>query len=96
MIIVRYMGILREITGRDFDEVDEDGIVLEDLLRKLSLKYGEDFIRGFIHARKKGSAIRVQVSINGEINEYPKCSDILLKHGDEVVLIPIPPMVSGG
>ena len=96
MIIVRYMGILREITGKDLDEIDDNNVVLEDLLRKLSLKYGEDFIKGFIHARKKRSAVRVQVSINGVISEYPKCSNVMLKSGDEVVLIPVPPMVFGG
>lgn len=96
MITVRYMGILREITGKDFDEIHEDSIILEDLLRRISLKYGEDFIKGFIHACKKRSAIKVHVLVDGEIHEYPRCSNAVLKSGNEVVLIPIPPMVFGG
>ncbi|MGQ9530436.1 MAG: MoaD family protein [Candidatus Bathycorpusculaceae bacterium] len=92
---VEYFGHIKNIIrcGREEEvEVGEDSSI-EDLLVRLSEKYGEPFQKAFYEPKGKDVKTNYIITVNGYLLNQLNGIKTKLKDGDHVALLPI---VSGG
>lgn len=80
MIKIKYFAFLKDITGKDEEEIDTSCKDISCLTQFLSQKYG----KRMEEALKRGvNGIRVTILVNGEIKDT-------ISDGDEVAILPPP------
>ena len=91
VVHVNFYGILREITGKESDEVSLESGSLEELLKILSRRFGDYFKKFFF--KKEILDSQINIFINHAIVPPQKIPEIKLCHEDQIDLF-VP--VSGG
>lgn len=91
MVHVNFYGILREITGKESDEVSLESGSLEELLRILSRRFGDLFKRFFF--KKEILDSQISIFVNHVAVPPQKIAETKLLHKDLIDLF-VP--VSGG
>jgi MoaD family protein len=91
VVHINFYGILREITGKESDEVCLELTSLEELLRILSTRFGDRFKRLFF--KKEILDSQINIFINHAIVPPEKIPEIKLCHEDQIDLFA---PVSGG
>lgn len=92
-IKVKYFALLREITGRREEEVEVGvGIRVDELLEKLSAKYGKRF-RDYVYGVGEFKDLTLTFLLNGRNIELMDGLKTRLKDGDTLSILP---PVAGG
>jgi len=87
-IEVKFFTSLREITGEKVEEVQLRGILtVEELLTKLSAKYGREF-REYIYNEKGKVHPYLSILVNGKSTNVLKGLDTEIKEGDTIAILP--------
>lgn len=87
-ITVKFFTSLREITGKKQDEIESSGtIILEELLKLLSKKYGQQFT-DYLYNEKGNVRTYIQILINGRGINALQGFETRLKEGDSVAIFP--------
>ncbi|MEM3731012.1 MAG: MoaD family protein [Candidatus Bathyarchaeia archaeon] len=92
---VEYLGHIRNIIRSEREEEVEigEGSSIEDLLLKLSERYGETFKKAVYEPSSTDVKANYIITVNGYLLNQLNGIKTKLKHGDHVILLPI---VSGG
>lgn len=92
---VEYLGHIRNIIRSEREEEVEmgEGSSIEDLLLKLSERYGEPFKKAVYESSSTDVKANYIITVNGYLLNQLNGIKTKLKHGDHVILLPI---VSGG
>ena len=92
-VTVRYLTILREITGKREEEIDtKEGSTIEDVLAFLNGRYGKEFERYVLSGRKR-KGLRLLFLVNGQNIE--KLDGLKTKLQSGSILTIIPPVAGG-
>ena len=85
---VKFFTSLREITGKKVDQIQLQSIItVEELLTRLSKKYGKEF-REYLY-NEKGKVHRyLSILVNGKSINVLQGLDTELKEGDTVAILP--------
>jgi MoaD family protein len=85
---IKFFTTLREITGKKEDMVDLiESTNVSDLLRFLSIKYGEQFAK-YMYDEKTGVHNYLQILVNGNSITTLRELKTQLKDGDTLAIIP--------
>jgi len=92
-VIIRYLTLLREITGKRGEEIDaKEGSTIEDILNFLNGKYGKEFER-YVLSGKEHKGLRLLFLVNGQNIERLDGLKTKLQGGS--VLTIMPPVAGG-
>ncbi len=92
-ITVRYLSVIREITGTREEVIKVDsGATVEDILKILSKKYGKSF-EHMIRSGRDIRGLQIIYFINGKNISNMAGFQTIVQHQSELVLIP---PVAGG
>ena len=87
-IKIKFFTTLREITGKKEEIADlVDGTNVSDLLRFLSIRYGEAFAK-YMYDEKTGVHNYLQILVNGNSITTLQELKTQLKDGDTLAIIP--------
>jgi len=83
-IRVNYYGILREVTGKDSEEIAVESVSLNDLIKNLSKRFGDPFKKFFY----RGEELHPQINIfiNHGVIPPHKIPETQLHHEDQIDL----------
>jgi len=90
-IRVNYYGILREVTGKNSEEITLESALLEDLLRHISKRFGDPFKKFFF--KEEDLYPQINIFINHVVVPLQEIPGRQLHHEDQIDLF-VP--VSGG
>ncbi len=87
-IEVKFFTSLREITGKKVDEVQSpSAITVEELLTRISEKYGKEF-KEYLYNKKGKVQRHLVILVNGKSINVLQGSETELKEGDTVAILP--------
>jgi MoaD family protein len=89
-IHVNYYGVLREITGKKSDKIQQESGSFCDLVKILAKRYGDTFESTLFNSKE---APQVNVFVNHQVIPSERILEIKLRSGDQIDLF-VP--VSGG
>lgn len=85
---VRFFTSLREITGKKVEEIQlQDAITVEELLTKLSKKYGKE-LREYLYNEEEKIHDYLSILVNGKSINVLQGLDTKLKKGDVIAILP--------
>jgi MoaD family protein len=88
---VRFFTSLREITGKREETIQftqDSTVTLDDVLQKLTKKYGKDFTEYIYDQRTKQPKGYLQFLINGKSISPAKDTKTRIRNGDVLAIIP--------
>jgi len=83
---VEALGHLRELTGKKELEVELAIPTIEELIRSLSSRYGENFTRAVVDS--DSGELQVLILVNGKDIDFLQKLRTPLRNGDRVAIIP--------
>lgn len=87
-ITIVFFTTLREVVGRKEEEIELNrGITVEELLSRLSRKYGKDFVN-YVYDEKGDLNGHLQFLVNGKSVTTLHGLRTRLKDGDKIAIIP--------
>lgn len=90
---VKYFALLREITGKREEDIEvAEGTCVDELLEKLSAKYGKRF-RDYVYGLGEFKRLTLTFLLNGRNIELMDGFKTKLKDGDTLSILP---PVAGG
>lgn len=90
---IRYLSVIREITGTREEVVEiDDGSTVENILQRLSKKYGKSFQR-MIRSGRDIRGLQIVYFVDGKNIDTLKGFNTAVQNKSELVLIP---PVAGG
>jgi sulfur-carrier protein len=90
-VSVRFFTSLREITGKREETIQftqDSTVTLDDVLQKLTKKYGKDFTEYIYDQRTKQPKGYLQFLINGKSISPAKGTKTRIRNGDVLAIIP--------
>lgn len=85
---VRFFTSLREITGEKVEKIQLNGIItVEELLSKLSKKYGGEF-KEYLYNEEGNLHGYLSILVNGKSTKILQGLDTKLKEGDVIAILP--------
>ena len=85
---IRFFTTLREITGKRLEEIQfQNPITVEELLTRLSKKYGREF-REYLYNEKGKVHSYLSILVNGKSTNVLQGLDTKLKEGDVIAILP--------
>ena len=91
---VEYLGFIRNMLSKRTEELELcEGTSLQQLLSKLSERYGAEFKKQVYESGQKDVKYGFVVTVNGVLMDQLHGVETLLKNGDNVILMSL---MSGG
>ncbi len=91
---IEYLGFIRNMLSKRTEELELlEGTSLQELLSKLSERYGADFKKQVYEPSQKDVKYGFVVTVNGVLMDQLRGIETPLKNGDNVILMSL---MSGG